>query len=448
MRPAAAPRAAGSAWLRMDVAAAVPAALAEAAVLCLPVHLVVTGSGAAAIPLVLFLPAFLAAVTLAVALACRFRDSPRTGTAIATAATIVGLAIGRSGIQSLVFTVSVCLLVAWRAITLGFRDWREPIGPSFAIGAVVLAVEAVIPTTAPHDWGPPLILLMPVFFVASLVSRAVSVWITGDESEITLERGNQWVRRAAVSTVWIPVTMIVATLLAMRGGALDRLGSYLAPVGNALVSILVFVFSQLSRPIFWLVDRLGIDPEGVRRLFDRIQRSVDGARDRAVRQAGHPSLVGRLLGLALFVLAVWALIRFIRRIRPERRGAPHPVNPAGVAEASLPIPQPEELPSRTVARRVPPADRVRRWYAEILQALARRGVEKEPAMTPAEFASEVAEAYPESARDFLALTSAYEDVRYGSAHLDRTSLRELDEHRKRIVSALRRRAPEPRPGVG
>ena len=76
--------------------------------------------------------------------------------------------------------------------------------------------------------------------------------------------------------------------------------------------------------------------------------------------------------------------------------------------------------------------------------LARRGLDKDPAMTPGEFAPGVAAAYPESAVDFDALTRAYEDVRYGSAHLDRAALRELDERRRRIISVLKRRAPSAR----
>ena len=63
-------------------------------------------------------------------------------------------------------------------------------------------------------------------------------------------------------TIWVPVAMVAAVGLGLRDGVLDHLGSFLAPVGNALVSLLVFIFEQLARPIFWLVDKLGIDPEG------------------------------------------------------------------------------------------------------------------------------------------------------------------------------------------
>ena len=62
-------------------------------------------------------------------------------------------------------------------------------------------------------------------------------------------------------------------------------------------------------------------------------------------------------------------------------------------------------------------------------------------MTPAEFTPVVAEAYPESAEAFAMLTRAYQDVRYGSAHLDRATLHELDAHRRSILAAVRRRGP-------
>ena len=37
--------------------------------------------------------------------------------------------------------------------------------------------------TAPNDWGPPLVVLMPMFFIASLVSRAFSIWMSDDLDE-------------------------------------------------------------------------------------------------------------------------------------------------------------------------------------------------------------------------------------------------------------------------
>jgi len=237
--------------------------------------------------------------------------------------------------------------------------------------------------------------------------------------------------------------MVVAVGLGLRDGVLDHLGSFLAPVGNALVALLVFVFEQLARPIFWLVDKLGIDPEGARRVLERAQRRAAHEGSLAADRVGQPSLLGRMLGLALFVLAVWGVIRFMRRLTPESVESDLPAASPAASVTSGTLAEPP-APPRRVSRREPPADRVRRWYGEVLMALARRGVDKDPALTPAEFTPAVAEAYPESAVDFDALTRAYEDVRYGSAHLDRAVLRELDGHRRNILAALRRRAPEAR----
>jgi hypothetical protein len=245
-----------------------------------------------------------------------------------------------------------------------------------------------------------------------------------------------------IATLWIPVAMAVAVGLGLRNGVLDHLGSLLAPVGNAVVAVLVFVFTQLARPILWLVDKLGIDPEGARRVLDRVGRSASQARDRAVDRVGQPSLLGRLLGLALLVLVVWSLIRFMRRLTPESVATERAVAPPAAAVSSGVLAEPPPAPTRTV-RHEPPADRVRRWYGEIVAALAGRGVVMAPAMTPAEFAPEVATAYPESAEGFDALTRAYEDVRYGSGHLDDPTLRELNAHRRSILAAIRR-APSAR----
>lgn len=422
------------------VSAAVAAAIAEAAALGLPLHALVSAGSGTAIPLALFLLALLSAFAVTVALACRYRSSPRVGTFTASAGVIAGLVLGRGSAQHFVLIVLVFLLVGIRAVTLAFRDWREPIAASFLVGAVVLVVQAVV-ASASNDWSHPLIVLTPVFFIGSLTSRAVSVWSSDDAEELMQERRDHWLRRSVTGTAWIPVAMMTAVVLGVRGGALDRVGSFLAPVGDVLVSLLVFVFSQLSRPIFWLVDRLGIDPQSVQRAFARIQANADHARHRAVEQAGHPSLLGRMLGLTLFVLAAWGLIRFLRRLRPETRGEGRRPSHAPVSTISGSLPVPPVVAVRAT-RREPPADRVRRWYAEVLSALARRGVRKDPSLTPAEFGPEMTGAYPECAEAFEALTRAYEDVRYGSLQMDRAGLRRMDGHHRTILAAIRHRAPD------
>ena len=126
--------------LTIAVAAAVPAALAEAAVLCLPVH-TITGGAA---PIVVFLPLFLLAFAVAVGLATRHRSSPRVGPVVAVAAVVAGILVARGGAQREVLTVLVFLLVGLRAVALAFRDWRAPIAGSFLVGALALAIHEAL----------------------------------------------------------------------------------------------------------------------------------------------------------------------------------------------------------------------------------------------------------------------------------------------------------------
>ncbi len=119
-------------------------------------------------------------------------------------------------------------------------------------------------------------------------------------------------------TLWVPVGMAAAVGLGLRerGARPPRARSSLRSATRSSPSWCSASRSS-SRPIFWLVDQLGIDPEGARRVLDRVSDSAARARGRAAEQVGEPSLVGRVLGLALFVLAIWSVIRVMRRLRPE-----------------------------------------------------------------------------------------------------------------------------------
>jgi hypothetical protein len=98
-------------------------------------------------------------------------------------------------------------------------------------------------------------------------------------------------------------------------------------------------------------------------------------------------------------------------------------------------------PRRPAFRRELPADAVRRLYAEVLLALRRADVRKGPALTPAEFVPEVAEAFPACEAGFARLTRAYEDVRYGSLRLDPERVRALEREQRRIVVVVRDAGP-------
>jgi hypothetical protein len=147
--------------------------------------------------------------------------------------------------------------------------------------------------------------------------------------------------------------------------------------------------------------------------------------------------VERILGFAFFALLLYLLVRTIRHrwkeLEPPSQAHPEP--PPSEA-GRLPAFSRERLASRL--RRELPADTVRRWYAEALLLLERKGLTKPPSGTPGEYLREVTTAFPESGVGFTALTRAYEDVRYGSLALDRASLDRLDVHRTMAMEALKR----------
>ena len=171
---------------------------------------------------------------------CRYRSSTWVGTVAARAVGIVaGLVLGRGSAQRhrLHRSWSSCSSASGpsrsRSATGASRSPR-----SFLLGALALAVAGRRRERGAAATGAtPLIVLTPVFFVGSLMSRAVSVWTSDDAEELMRERARALAaalgdRRGSGSrSRWS-----TAVVLGVRDGALDHVGSFLAPVGNILVS--------------------------------------------------------------------------------------------------------------------------------------------------------------------------------------------------------------------
>jgi len=418
------------------------AALAEAGVLYLPAHLVLTESrGFDLDPSALAVP-FVLAYVAGTLIACRFRASRNLATGALILAVLVGLALGRGDPNRTVFTAVVAMLVALRAVSLGVRDWRTPLHGEIGWGAAALGIETIVASGAETGWRPLLVVFVPLFFVASLASRASTVWTSGGADDLDESVRAAWIRRAVLATGVLVGAMLAAVALSVRGGLFDRIGVWLTPAANAFVDAFAWLLGQAARPFFWLVDLLGIDPERVREFFDRLRR---GALGRGTGDIVRPdaALWQRVLGLLVFVAVGYAIYRLLRRRRHEASVEERPGPRVEVSTAELE----EDVgpPSHARLRRELPAEAVRRWYAEVLLALRAKAVRKEPSLTPAEFVPEVAASFPDAAEDFRALTRAYEDVRYGGLLPDRERLRGLESGRTRLLSALRSRRPPPVP---
>jgi hypothetical protein len=231
--------------------------------------------------------------------------------------------------------------------------------------------------------------------------------------------------------------MALGVVLGVRGGLLDLLGRLVRPVAEVVGSAILWVIIQAARPLFWLADRLGMDPEAVREFFEQLRERVVGARGPVDLGPPEPAPWARVVGLVVFVALAYLLYRLLRRVRgeplSEREARPPRAAPPMTRAVAEPIAEP-----RRRFRRELPADAVRRWYAEALLALP-LDLRKAPSLTPAEFVPEVAVRFPAQAADFRALTHAYEDVRYGNRRLGRGRMRELGAGQRRLLDGLRSR---------
>ena len=409
------------------------AGLAEACVLALPVHLVISESGGTRVGVVTFAAAFAAAFTGSVFLLSRFRQVRDLPVAVGVMAAALGIATAGGDLTAIVLSVAASALVTARAARIAFRSRLDPLHGEIAWGAAGLGVEALLAAGGGHlqIWRLPLSMLIPIFFIASFGSRVLSVW---DDPDVVPEDRSRWLANAHLLSWCFAALMFLGAVLGLRGGALDRLGELATRSIGWVLFALIHVLLFLAQPVFWLFQRIHLDPEALRDVLDRLRERLEAA---ALHPSGTDSSLpwARFLGFLVLALIVFAAFRSLRRIRPEPDERAASASPRGVSESPLPV---DDVQVAGRKRRELPADRVRRCYAEALLALERNGLPKEGSVTPAEFAPIVAEAYPGAREGFGALTRAYEDVRYGNLRLEEPDLRELERHHHELLQALRR----------
>jgi hypothetical protein len=423
--------------LRSAVPAAL-AAVAEGGALFLVVRLfveesVVSTGG----PLVSF-PAFLALFVATVAAGAALRGLPAVPAAIVVAATAVGVLQatwwGSGEAAPTMFTVILSLGVGLRAVTLAFRDWRNPASGALGWGAAMVLLLVLIGSFGGFDDLLPVV--VPVFFLGHLASRAAIVWLYAGTGPTARRGGGRAARMAAIALLALLAMFLLVALLGGRGGGITVLGRLLDPVVGLVVGVVVFLMVQLARPLLWLADRIGIDAEGVRLFFERLQRRAAQRDDELIqRDSGPERLIGLVILVLLALLIVWLIHRQRDRLRRATADASGEEEPADRRDLAPPA-----RPRRRVrvGRRELPENVVRRWYAEALIALEGLGVPRASWATPAEYLDAAAAAYPAVGSDLGALTRAYEDVRYGGRGIDRDGLQRLQPRVGSLMAVLSR----------
>ena len=402
-------------------------------------------------PFASYLP-FLALFTGGCALATRYRQARWmpgfvVGGALLAALAQAALSDGPGEVMVGV-SIFMALGVALRIIGLAVRDWRNPVTSSFGWGSIILLVEVAAANSAQAGWEPLLPIIVPLFFAASLASRAVSVRLAAEDSATTLapdDAGPDFTPPGSP-----PRRMVLGLLAGMLGAialgaALGYEGGAFARVGEVVWTGIVWaivgmavVLAVLATPLSFLLRGLHLNlAAGLQRVAAQIRR-VGG---RGKPKPGPPlelPWLGRVLGLLAVILIVTIVWRLIRRHRhpPDWELGAHPgsgtVAISGTGRLEVPPPQPRR-------RRVDlPRDTVRRWYAELLILLEGRGLTKPGPVTPREYVGMVAAAFPDGQAAFESMTRAYEEVRYAGRTPDRTRLRALRADRESAAAVIRK----------
>lgn len=418
--------------------AAALAALAEACILAMPAHLVLSETVFTGVPAMPFALGFMAVFVAGTTLMCRFRAAADVAVIAGAVSVLAAVAVGGAQPTVLIFSLLVGGLATVRATSLAFRDWRDPLQGEIGWGGLAIGAEAAL-AAGIAEWRIPLAALIPVFFAASIGSRAITVWRDAEADPVDARR---WLSRLlGVFTAYVVGVLVVAAA-ALRGGVFERLGSVLAPFAAVIRIVVGFVLQLVLRPIFWLLSRFQVSTEAWQRFLGDVRRDRPGTSRLPAAPEAIGGSISRILGFVLFCLLAWGFARALRKLRrpavePSTRSGPSPV-------VRTPLPG-EVVPPTDRRHRSLPANRVRRWYAQALLALARQGLRKDPSLTPAEFAREVDRALPELGAHLDPLTRAYEDVRYGNLTADDETIRELRAHHRQLLAVLRRLPRRGRP---
>ena len=429
--------------LEATLRAASLAGLAESAVWFYPATVVANelapGSSG---PLSVY-PLFVVAFAGGVALATAFRESAKTPTVAAAAGALAGIvqagwwtASDPVSLWAAAAMTVVGIALAFRVIALSRRDWRNPIDASFGWGTVALLIQVIAARSTAVRIDALFIVLVPQFFLASLASRAASVRLAAGPVERHGGTGAGSWRLARRPLAALAAILGLGLLLGGSERVLERVGGLLSPVFSGLVFLMV----QAARPLLWLGDKLKVNTEGVRRTLDRLRVGEEG--EAPPWKVSPPGFVLRVLGLLLLVAVAALLIRWIRRYRYRAVSQDREPEAEAVDARLQPAPAVIVPGGRPGRRRRPlPAQLVRRWYAEALLALEAKGFTRDPSLTPSEYLSEVREAMPEGTEGFMALTRAYEDVRYGRLLVDRGRMDRLRRDVDGFMAVVRRHRP-------
>jgi hypothetical protein len=353
------------------------------------------------------------------------------------AVVISSLLVGDQRVMSLLAAAGVIFL--WRRGILAWDEWIGPLRVErtvrngvllfFVMGLSALSLHIRVPLTG----------FFSFLFTGLLAMGAARM------SAQAHQRGG---RGVPVNKAWIlSLAGAAAALLALASGLANVVGGLIAAglasalgvVFGAVVSLLAILLEPVIYLLieFWnlLVARLGlasveltsISPEAASEISEQLQKLAEETQPFSWAADLKRMLV--LLAVLLILGIITAVILITIRRRTGLRSMQAVLERDGPPSGGLRATLRRLIPSMATlqrawrelnpARRWIAATRIRWVYAQLLRALARAEMKRQPAETPLEYMSRVMHEIPGAAEDLGIITRAYLRVRYGEyAELD------------------------------
>jgi hypothetical protein len=429
------------------VVAATLAATAECGLIFLPMRSIVQEvTGAIAGPLAtygLFAALFIGSVTVGTALRVPRPFPVAAGVVAVGLGLLQAVGLGSGDPLGVVVILAASLGTALRVTAIASRDWREP-SEVFGWGSAVLLLEIAMAGAA--GWKSFLPVVVAQFFLASLASRAAAL-LPDRGHRYGLGR-RRWPLLTGASLLGVIGAMALPVAIGLRGGLLEGAGRLYIPLGALVLAMVALAVTGGRLPhrrqrggglvLAGIVLGFSTLIAVLVKFGHRVHRATQSGPGLATKFRGFGSGSGeRLIGLVLAAVIVWLLLRALRRRWAGGGWIPGPdadEEPETVPAGEVPA---RERQQSRLPRRELPADTVRRWYAEVLLALERRGLPRPPDRTPSEYMGDVNRAFPECGSEFELLTSAYQDVRYGNRGLDESLMGHLASRRELVMRTIR-----------
>ncbi len=143
------------------------------------------------------------------------------------------------------------------------------------------------------------------------------------------------------------------------------------------------------------------------------------------------------------VQSFWQRLR--RWLQTAWRGAGHQVRDLGQAVRSRLQRAPKEEQSKPPWRFIrlnalSPREQIRYFYLSTVKRAADKGVSRQQAETPLEFARDLKESWPEAEEDVDVLTDAFLEARYGRSPIDKEDVNPVKKRWRQVKASLRRRS--------